>query len=412
MYAKPNNVTFSIDGMEILLSVYSPSNTVKATDLQADMEKMMQAQKTFLGTVNSTPKYSILLYLSTGKEDASGFGALEHHTSTTVVFPETMPVQMLAKYMKDVVSHEFFHTLTPLEVHSEEVHYFDYNNPKMSKHLWMYEGVTEYFANLFQINQGLIDENAFYERILGKVNGAKRHNDNMSFTKMSENILVEPYKKNYANVYEKGALIGMCIDILIRENSNGEKGILDMMQSLSKKYGVHKPFNDNQLFTDIAAFTYPTVRGFIKQYVEGDTPINYTTFFNKVGLSMQRKETKTGFLMKDMQTPCIDVDQETKEVLFLADTNSFLKKLGIQGGDRLVSIDGTKYNLKNIQALVIASFNWKEGDNMTMVVKRNDKEVTLKGKITTPMGVSYTLAPDDLPATDKRVILRNAWMKK
>jgi predicted metalloprotease with PDZ domain len=31
----------------------------------------------------------------------------------------------------------------------------------MSEHLWMYEGVTEYFANLFQINQGLITEEDF-----------------------------------------------------------------------------------------------------------------------------------------------------------------------------------------------------------------------------------------------------------
>ncbi|SHJ10239.1 M61 glycyl aminopeptidase [Arenibacter nanhaiticus] len=39
----------------------------------------------------------------------------------------------------------------------------------MSKHLWMYEGTTEYFANLFQIHQGLIDEVNFYERLIGKV---------------------------------------------------------------------------------------------------------------------------------------------------------------------------------------------------------------------------------------------------
>ena len=43
----------------------------------------------------------------------------------------------------------------------------------MSEHLWMYEGVTEYFANLFQVNQGLVDEYEFYTRVLGKINGSK-----------------------------------------------------------------------------------------------------------------------------------------------------------------------------------------------------------------------------------------------
>ena len=46
-----------------------------------------------------------------------------------------------------------FSTLfSPLSVHSEEIHSFDFNEPNMSMHLWMYEGVTEYFANLFQVN--------------------------------------------------------------------------------------------------------------------------------------------------------------------------------------------------------------------------------------------------------------------
>jgi predicted metalloprotease with PDZ domain len=52
--------------------------------------------------------------------------------------------------MMDVVSHEFFHIVTPLSIHSKEIQDFDYNDPKMSQHLWMYEGVTEYFANLFK----------------------------------------------------------------------------------------------------------------------------------------------------------------------------------------------------------------------------------------------------------------------
>ena len=45
-------------------------------------------------------------------------GALEHHRSTTVVFYELIEFEQLKKYMMDVVSHEFFHTLTPLNIHS------------------------------------------------------------------------------------------------------------------------------------------------------------------------------------------------------------------------------------------------------------------------------------------------------
>jgi predicted metalloprotease with PDZ domain len=48
---------------------------------------------------------------------------------------------------------------------------------------------------------------------------------------MSANVLKQPYKDQYINVYQKGSLIGMCLDIIIREKQ-GRKGILDLMQNL------------------------------------------------------------------------------------------------------------------------------------------------------------------------------------
>src|SRR5690606_10699637 len=104
---------------------------------------------------------------------------------------EAMPVDQLLSTLKDVVSHEFFHIVTPLGVHSKEIHFFNYNTPKMSEHLWMYEGVTEYFANLFQVNQGLINEDDFYLRIAEKIASSKQFDDTMNFTRMSKNILEE-----------------------------------------------------------------------------------------------------------------------------------------------------------------------------------------------------------------------------
>src|SRR5690606_11481539 len=234
----------------------------------------------FLGPIDTTKKYTVLLYLSDVRSaDAKGFGALEHNTSTTVVFPEMLPQEQLISAMIDVVAHEFFHIVTPLSIHSEEIHYFDFNDPKMSQHLWMYEGVTEYFANLFQIQQGLIDEEEFYTRMSAKIAGANRMNDTMSFTEMSKNVLKEPYKSQYLNVYEKGTLIGMCIDIIIREQSNGERGILDMMQPLATLYGAKKPFSDEELFAKITEITYPEVGAFLDKHVKGTTPINYAEYF-------------------------------------------------------------------------------------------------------------------------------------
>jgi predicted metalloprotease with PDZ domain len=67
----------------------------------------------------------------------------------------------------------------------------------------MYEGVTEYFANLFQINQGLITEEDFTTAFQTKWS-ARAMNDTMSFTTMSANVLKQPYKDQYINVYQRG----------------------------------------------------------------------------------------------------------------------------------------------------------------------------------------------------------------
>ncbi|WP_144893115.1 M61 family metallopeptidase [Flavobacterium tiangeerense] len=409
MYAKPDYTTFTVDGMEILISVFSPNGKVTAESITPDMKTMMIAQKTFLGKINATKKYTVLLYLSSmTPTDAKGFGALEHPTATTVVLPEAMPKAELVNAMKDVVSHEFFHIVTPLTIHSKEIHYFDFNSPKMSEHLWMYEGITEYFANLFQINQGLITEEEFYTRMAEKIENSKKLNDTMPFTTMSANVLTEPYKAQYLNVYEKGALIGMCLDIIIREKSNGERGILDLMQKLSVEYGVAKPFNDKELFDKITSFTYPEVGDFLKTYVAGPTPIPYEAFLAKVGVVKSSEKVPANVFLKG-QVPYITVDQSTKEISIIPniELNVFYNTLGLVGGDTILAINDKAYSLANIYEMIADSQKWKEDDAVAVKIKRNGVEQVIKGKVKLPYEDK-----EDLKATDvSKNALKQAWLK-
>jgi len=409
MYSKPDYTTFTVDGMEILISVYSPKGIVTAKAITPEMETMMRAQKKFLGPINSTKKYSVLIYLSDmEKPDAKGFGALEHTTSTTVVMPEAMPLEQLLSSLKDIVSHEFFHIVTPLGVHSKEIHFFNYNTPKMSEHLWMYEGVTEYFANLFQVNQGLIAEDDFYLRIAEKIQSSKQFDETMNFTKMSKNILEEPYKSAYYNVYLKGALIAMCIDIQMRESSNGQRGILDLMQDLSREYGSNKPFNDQDLFAKITALTYPEIGQFLTTYVAGSTPIPYDNYFAKVGVTKSMIKKPGNPFLKNQQVPYITVNPSNEIVILPGvEDNIFMTTLGLKSGDVIQEINGTKYNLENIYDMIMTSMNWKEGDAITVKLKRDGSEQTLKGKVKVP-----TENIEGYHATDaSKAKIKEAWLK-
>lgn len=409
MYSKPDYTTFNVNGMDILISVYSPTGKFTAESITPEMKTMMTAQKNFLGKVDATRKYTVLLYLSTmAKDDAHGFGALEHPTSTTVVLPESLPKEKLIESMQDVVSHEFFHIVTPLTIHSKEIQYFDYNDPQMSEHLWMYEGVTEYFANLFQINQGLIDEAGFYNRIADKIEQAKDLDDTMSFTVMSKNVLNQPYKDQYLNVYQKGALIGMCIDIIIREKSNGERGILDLMHKLSEEYGVDKPFNDSELFDKITQMTYPEVGEFLKTHVSGTTPIPYAEYLSKVGVT-KATEKKAGSIFLKGQTPYIGIDPQSKQISVRSDIelNTFFTNLNLMPNDVILSVNNKAYSLDNIYDLLGESEIWKENEPISVTIIRNGKQQTIKGNVKLPYEDSETFMATDTSKSK----LKNAWLK-
>lgn len=409
MYSKPDHTTFKVDDMEIQIAVYSPTGKVTAESITPAMKTMMTAQKHFLGDINTTKKYSVLLYLSSLQNDALGFGALEHPTATTVVFPEMVPSDQLISLLKDVVSHEFFHIVTPLTIHSKEIQDFDYNAPKMSKHLWMYEGVTEYFAHLFQINQGLIDEDEFYRRIAEKIEKSRTMDDTMPFTTMSANVLMKPYKDQYLNVYEKGALIGMCIDIIIREKSDGQKGILDLMQKLSKEYGVKKAFYDSELFSKITQLTYPEVGIFLETYVNGPTPIPYETYLEKVGVTKTLVKTAENIFLKDSNQYIAVTEQ--KEIIINPNPNMelnlFFTNLGLLGGDIIMAVNDKNYSPDKVNEILYDSDSWKENDAITLKIRRNGIEQIIKGTVKLPYEEKESFKASDA----SKSVLKEAWLK-
>ncbi len=215
------------------------------------------------------------------------YGALEHSGSSFYFMPER-PIEEMNQQLRDFAAHEFFHIVTPLTIHSEEIDNFDYNDPKMSQHLWLYEGVTEYFAGNMQVKYGLITPEQYLDVVREKILTAETFYDTVPFTDISKFTLTE-YKEQYYNVYQKGALIGMCLDIKLRQLSEGKYGLQNLVADLSKKYGKSKPFEDAKLFDEITALTKPEIGEFLKKYVGGPDRLPLTGNFWVSGCKIHRK---------------------------------------------------------------------------------------------------------------------------
>ncbi|GIV27920.1 MAG: hypothetical protein KatS3mg027_1734 [Bacteroidia bacterium] len=216
IYSFPDTTSIKIHNAQVLISCYSPNKLLNSQYIASILRDLLFALSNFFEGKLPVDKYAFLFYFTDKGTLSGASGALEHNQSSLYVLPEIDSV-FIAQTIKDVAAHEFLHILTPLNIHSEEIEYFDFNNPKMSQHLWLYEGTTEYHAHYLQAREGLISPDYFLSNMLQKIRNADDFNDTMSFTKMSKNVLDPYYHKNYNNVYEKGALIGMCLRYIVTQ---------------------------------------------------------------------------------------------------------------------------------------------------------------------------------------------------
>jgi predicted metalloprotease with PDZ domain len=418
LFTVPDTATIRFEEMTILISVYSPGKGMTAKDFQGPNKELLEAIRKHLGGKLPADRYTFLYFFSDDMKGGSGgFGALEHNHSSFYFMPD-VPAQaksIMISQMKSTNAHEFYHIVTPLNLHSEEIGNFDYNNPTMSKHLWLYEGVTEYFADYIQLREGLMDFKNYLDGIEQKLNTSMRYNDSLAFTEMSKGAL-DKYQREYINVYQKGALIGLCLDILIRNESNGEQGLQDVLNALLIKYGKERSFKDDELFGEIEALTSPKVKEFLDTYVAGPSRIPYDKIFSEIGL----KVSSTSYQVADVGGLQMGFNQATFRLLVSKIDNpdaEFIRKLGLKEGDELVSMNGTQINFMNAQEMFgSAKKQMKPGDKIDLVVARMNGEkqemVNLSATIDkTKLSYEFEVSKLDAP-TEKQKQMQNSWLGK
>ncbi|MFN3849714.1 MAG: peptidase M61 [Spirosomataceae bacterium] len=413
LYTQPDTTVLKIGGADILVSVYSPNKKASSKEIAANINTLLEAQKEYLGGKLPIKKYAFLIVLS-DNPNMTSYGALEHSYSSFYYLPEGTSEE-LSQTVKDVASHEFFHIVTPLNIHSEEIGNFDYNAPKMSKHLWMYEGITEYSAGHMQAKYNLITLPMYLNMLRQKITTMKSMRDNLPFTEMSANVL-DKYKNQYTNVYNKGALIGLCLDIKLRQLSDGKYGTQTLMQDLSKTYGKTVSFKDDELFDKITSLTYPEIRQFFATYVEGPEPLPLANILQSVGIEYIPETT-----LKQASLGGIGIgfnqNSGRLKITSTEKANDFGKQMGYKVNDELVSINGQAMEMMKIQT-IMSEFGSKTKEGETVIVevaRKNDEGKEEIIKLSAPAILVETKQRNVLKLaenpTAEQLKLRNYWLK-
>lgn len=427
MYAAADTAMIRVANTEVLIGSYSPNRKITAREIAASIREILMAQKEFLGGELPVDKYAFIFYFTDTPGDS--YGALEHSTSSFYYLPE-MPIGQINQELRDFAAHEFFHILTPLTIHSREISDFDYNNPAMSQHLWMYEGVPEYFSFLVQVQHDLISMDDFILTLREKMLIADEYLDNVPFTEISK-FTLNKYHDQYDNVYQKGALIGLCLDLTLRNLSGGERGLRDLMLQLSRKYGKDKPFEDHALFDEIAAMTDPAIGKFFEHYVSGITDttssryvdsLPFEELLDEVGIIYAQEHSfedlSLGIDNNDLGLAHLE-DVPMFQIATTAHLNEMGQALGFQEGDILLRIDGD--NIPRLDSPDVGAFihakltGLTEGEDLSYTVLRLNsngerKETILRAPVR-PVTITqrHLLAPNP-NATHEQLALRRAWL--
>ncbi len=413
LYAIADTASTMVFNTKVEVASYSQSSVLNASEILETSASVLMAIGNYLGGNLPAERYVILSIAENDADALSGYGALEHHNSTVLYMPE-FEKEVLLQEIRDIVAHEFLHIVTPLSLHSEYIHGFDFYNPEMSSHLWFFEGITEYTSHLVQVRYGLQSPLEFLGVMKSKMDDAELYNLDIPMTVMSRNVL-DIFKSEYSNVYDKGALIGMALDLKLRILSDGKKGLVDLMSQLSAEFGSDTFFEDDQLFRLIEKHTDPSIREFLARYVEGAEPLPFEELLAEAGV-LYIEETTQNQIGFGQLPISFDPDLDKLYIYDNTDISPMSKALGLEVEDRLLSLNGEDLTIDNAADLFGDFYSSvKEGDKLKMEVLRLDKKGKWKKKklktkvFSFPVVVRNTLLIDnDLTAQQQRVY--NGWL--
>lgn len=402
MFSVADTAQFYVGKTKVTISVFDVNGVPRAKHFYEVLKRDMQAIDEFLPDL-PVDNYTFIVFIDDLKEIGQamtgkmglikkiklalkfrnlGLGALEHGNSSTYYLADfggalsDVKELSLDNQLSGAAIHEFMHILTPLGLHSERIGNFNYTNPLMSKHLWLYEGVTEYFANLIKYKGGVISPDEYLSEMEDKLaQGLTFPVSEMSFTEMSENVLEEKYHKHYGQVYERGAVLAMLLDAEIQRLTSGQKSLIDLMLLLNARYGANRSFDEQTFIAEMVKEVHPDLQQFFSTYIEGKNQWKPNDQLNYIGISYHETLQESGML-----SPLIEKDNDIT-----------LKAIGI-GLERLVVKVGPNEwaGLKPGDIVNVNDYRdafepngqkRKEGEIVKLKVTRNKELITLDIKV-------------------------------
>ena len=295
--------TTEVTGVPIEIYTYSAGGGIGSDQLLGSMESMLQAAGEFLGGL-PVDRYVFLYHFEGAPRPGAAYGAWEHSYSSEYVFPEVPFSEAFGQTLTDVAAHEFLHIVTPLNIHSEIIEHFDFEKPVPSRHLWLYEGVTEWGSHASQMRGGIKSPAAYLEETARKIAIDRAQFDtSYSLEKLALTSYTPEGQAQYGNIYQRGAVVAGLLDIRLLELSDGQRGLQELLLELMDRYGKSRPFQDDELYDVLVEMTDPAIGEFFSSYVESAEPLPIAEYYDKLGIDFIDDPGQPRFEIRPDPTP-------------------------------------------------------------------------------------------------------------
>ncbi len=337
--------------------------------------------------------------------------AVEHANSASYVLHDQV-FQSREGYLGflGVTAHEQFHVWNVKRLRPEPLWPYDYSEPQLTRLHWFTEGVTSYYDNLTLARADLVSE----EEYLGMLEQGIQALQNKPGRLVTPVSLASwtSWHSGYGagnpnqsvSFYNKGALVGLLLDLSIRDATDGARSLDDVMRELYTRYyrqGLGMP--EDAVEAVASEIAGRDLGPFFDAYVDGVEELPYDSLMTVVGLEVERvldpdRPAATLGLAASWQDGTLTV------VNVLPDSPAL--EAGIMRDDVLVSIAGTTPEGADLDPILSER---EPGETVTVVVRRAgedlSKEVTLAGEA----NLVWRVTPVENP-TERQARLREGWL--
>jgi predicted metalloprotease with PDZ domain len=330
-------------------------------------------------------RYTFLVHL--GKSASGAGGGMEHSNSTAI------SVRSEEEFL-DVAAHEFFHLWNVKRIRPASLEPVDYTKEQYTRALWFAEGVTNTYASYTLVRTRLWSQEQFYQDLGEQISEleARPANRWQSAEQTSLDAWLEKYPlynrpQNSVSYYTKGQVLGVLLDILIRDGTDNEKSLDDVLRSMNEEFAKRgKTYRDS---LDVRLTAEKVAGGsleeFFRRYVSGAEALPYPQTLPLAGLELRTVEHKRaalGFSAERDASGALIVDS--------VDPEGAAAEAGLRVGDIIVKWNGSEAP-GDLERWAYAQ---KKGSPLRLSIRRDDKNFTVEFRLGEVTETLYRLLED------------------